>query len=68
MLTKQFLWQDDLKIAAKYDGNGNLISEYIYAQSINAPDYVIKNGIKYKLVKVHLGSILAVVILIRTTI
>ena len=61
VLTKQFLWQDDLKIAAEYDGNGSLISEFIYAQSINAPDYMIKNGIKYKLVKDHLGSILAVV-------
>jgi RHS repeat-associated protein len=60
-LTKQFLWQDDLKIAAEYDGSGNLVSEFIYAESINAPDYMIRGGIKYKLVKDNLGSVLAVV-------
>ena len=61
ILTKQFLWQDELKIAAEYDGSGNLVSEFIYAQSVNAPDYMIRGGIKYKLVKDNLGSILAVV-------
>ncbi len=61
VLTKQFLWQDDLKIAAEYDGAGQLVSEFIYAQSVNAPDYMIRGGIKYKLVRDNLGSILAVV-------
>jgi RHS repeat-associated protein len=61
VLTKQYLWQDDLKIAAEYDGAGQLVSEFIYAQSVNAPDYMIRGGIKYKLVKDNLGSILAVV-------
>ena len=60
-LQKQFLWQDELRIAAEYDGSGNLVSEFIYAQSVNVPDYMIRGGIKYKLVKDNLGSILAVV-------
>ncbi len=60
-LVKQFLWQDGLKIAAEYDGSNQLVSEFIYAQSVNAPDYMIRGGVKYKLVKDNLGSVLAVV-------
>ena len=55
-LVQGFLYQGQLQPVAELDGNGNLVSRFIYATGINVPDYLIKGGVTYRIVKDHLGS------------
>src|SRR5262249_4488548 len=55
-LVQGFLWQDKLRVAAELDGSGNVVSTFIYATHINVPDYMVKNGVYYRLLADHLGS------------
>ncbi|MCQ8119474.1 NHL domain-containing protein [Methylomonas rosea] len=56
VLEQGFLYQDQLKPVAELDGNGNVISRFVYATAANVPDYMIKGGNTYRIVKDHLGS------------
>jgi len=56
VLTQGFLYQDQLKPAAELDGNGNVIARFVYATTANVPDYMIKGGNTYRIIKDHLGS------------
>ncbi|MFZ1829199.1 MAG: RHS repeat-associated core domain-containing protein, partial [Candidatus Competibacteraceae bacterium] len=56
VLTQGFLYQSALQIAAELDGNHQLISRFVYASGGNSPDYLIKGGQTYRLIKDHLGS------------
>jgi RHS repeat-associated protein len=56
VLTQGFLYQSALQIAAELDGNHQIISRFVYATGGNSPDYLIKNGQTYRLIKDHLGS------------
>jgi len=55
-LTQGFLYKDRLHPIAELDGLGNLLSRFVYASRDNVPDYMIKNGIRYRLFSDHLGS------------
>ncbi|MCP4361829.1 MAG: RHS repeat-associated core domain-containing protein, partial [Chloroflexi bacterium] len=55
-LVQGFLYQDGLNPVAELDGNGDIVSLFIYASQSNVPDYMIKNGIKYRIISDHLGS------------
>lgn len=41
---------------AELDGNGNLVSRFVYTSQANIPDYLVKNGVTYRLISDHLGS------------
>lgn len=56
VLVQGFLYQDQLKPIAQLDGTGNVIARFIYGSRGNVPDYLIKNGQKYRVVADHLGS------------
>jgi RHS repeat-associated protein len=56
VLTQGFLYQSALQIAAELDGNHQIISRFVYASGGNSPDYLIKGGQTYRLIKDHLGS------------
>ncbi len=56
VLKQAFLWQDQLKPIAELDGSGNLVARFVYATGVNVPDYMVKGGVTYRLVKDHLGS------------
>lgn len=56
VLVQGFLWQDQLKPIAELDGSGNLVARFVYATGVNVPDYMVKGGVTYRLVKDHLGS------------
>ena len=56
VLTKQWLYRDQLKPAAELDGAGNLVSEFIYGTKANVPDLVIRGGATYRVVSDQLGS------------
>jgi len=55
-LTQAFLWQGQLQPIAELDGSGNVVSRFVYATGVNVPDYMIKGGVTYRLIKDHLGS------------
>jgi RHS repeat-associated protein len=56
VLTKQWLYRDQLKPVAELDATGNIISEFIYGTKTNTPDLVIRGGVTYRLVSDQLGS------------
>jgi RHS repeat-associated protein len=56
VLVQGFLWQDQLKVAAELDGGGSIVSSFVYATSENVPDYMVKNGVSYRLLADPLGS------------
>jgi RHS repeat-associated protein len=41
---------------AELDGNGNVLSTFLYGTG-NAPDALLQNGVTYRLIKDHLGSV-----------
>ncbi|HXO42201.1 MAG TPA: RHS repeat-associated core domain-containing protein, partial [Thermoanaerobaculia bacterium] len=56
VLVQGFLWQDGLKIAAELDGAGDIVSRFVSATHVNAPDYMINNGGVYRILTDPLGS------------
>jgi len=56
VLTKQWLYRDQLKPVAELDGSGNLVSEFVYGTKTNIPDYVLRGGATYRVVSDELGS------------
>ncbi len=56
VLEQGFLYQDQLKPIAELDGNGTVVSRFVYATNANVPDFMIKGGVTYRLIKDHLGS------------
>ncbi len=56
VLVQGFLYQGQLQPAAELDGSGNVVSRFVYAIGVNAPDYLVKGGQTYRLLKDHLGS------------
>ena len=60
-LVQGFLYESQLRPAAELDGAGNVVSRFIYGTKINVPEYMIKNGIKYRIVTDYLGSVRMVV-------
>jgi RHS repeat-associated protein len=55
-LTQGFLYKDQLNPIAELDGSGNVVSRFVYASKANVPDYMVKDGITYRILSDHLGS------------
>lgn len=55
-LVQGFLYQGQLQPIAELDGNGAIVSRFIYGKGINVPDYLVKGGVTYRIVTDHLGS------------
>lgn len=51
-----WLYADDLRIAAELDGNGEVVSRFVYGTRSNTPDYMEKGGRRYRILSDHLGS------------
>lgn len=41
---------------AELDGSGAVVSRFVYGSKTNVPDYLIKNGVTYRIIADHLGS------------
>jgi len=50
------LYGDELRPVVELDGDGNVVSRFVYAGGNNVPDYMVKGGVTYRIVKDHLGS------------
>ncbi len=60
-VVNNLLWESALRPAAMLDATGAVTARFIYATGINVPDYMIQDGVTYRLVKDRLGSVRAVV-------
>jgi RHS repeat-associated protein len=55
-LVSGWLYGDQLRIVAELDGGGNVISRFVYGSRSTVPDYMIRNGVTYRIISDHLGS------------
>ncbi|MDX2029764.1 MAG: RHS repeat-associated core domain-containing protein [Blastocatellia bacterium] len=60
-LTRGWLYQDPLKPVAELDGANNLVSRFVYGTRAQTPDYMIREGVTYRILTDHLGSVRLVV-------
>jgi RHS repeat-associated protein len=52
-----FLYKDDLRIAAELDGAGIVVSQFTYVDDdSHSPDFMLKGGTVYRILKDQLGS------------
>jgi RHS repeat-associated protein len=56
-LVQGFLYQDGLRPIAELDGAGNVVSRFVYAGRDSAPDYLVRNGVTYRVIADHIGSV-----------
>jgi RHS repeat-associated protein len=61
VVVARWLYRDGLKPVAELNGAGALVSQFVYASSPNEPDYVVKSGTKFRIVKDQLGSVRLVI-------
>ncbi|HNT27125.1 MAG TPA: RHS repeat-associated core domain-containing protein [bacterium] len=52
----RLIYAGQLAPVAKVDASGATIEQYIYGLGVNAPDYILKDSVNYRLVKDHLGT------------
>ena len=57
-LVQGLLYENQLEPVAELDGNGNLVSRFVYCGcgAGNIPQYMVKNGVTYRIISDHLGS------------
>lgn len=60
-LAQGFLYQDQLEPVAELDGSNNIVGRFVYGTRTNTPDYVVKDGVTYRILTDHLGSVRLVV-------
>jgi RHS repeat-associated protein len=56
VLVQGFLYGNQPQPVAELDGAGNVLSRFVYATRGNVPDYMVKNGVVYRIISDHLGS------------
>jgi RHS repeat-associated protein len=61
VLEQGFLYQDRLNPVAELDGSGNVVSRFVYGSMANVPDYMIREGVSYRILSDPSGSVRLVV-------
>lgn len=56
VITQSFLYADQLRVIAELTGTNTIVSRFVYGSRGNVPDYMIKNGVTYRIIADHLGS------------
>ncbi len=56
VLVQGLLYKDQLNPVAELDGDGNVVSTFVYGTKANVPDYMIKGGTTYRIISDYLGS------------
>ena len=56
VLVQSFLYFDDSAPVAELDGSDRLVSRFVYGTRSNVPDYLIRDGVTYRIISDHLGS------------
>ncbi|KMQ52293.1 Rhs family protein [Chitinispirillum alkaliphilum] len=60
-LISKYLYQDQLNPVAELDNSGNVVSRFVYGTKMKVPDYKIRDGVTYRIISDHLGSVRLVV-------
>ncbi len=60
-LVQGLLWEGPLKVAAELDGNGAVVSRFVYGTRSTVPDYMVKGGSTFRILADRLGSVRLVV-------
>jgi RHS repeat-associated protein len=60
-VTRAWLYLDGLRPVAELDGAGNVVSQFVYASESTVPDYVIREGKNYRVLRDYHGSVRLVV-------
>ena len=55
-LTQGLIYGNQLEPIAELDGDGNLVSRFVYGSKPHVPDYMVKAGVTYRIISDHLGS------------
>src|SRR5947208_8793483 len=61
MLVQGFLYQDQLRPVAELDGSNNVVSRFVYGTRPYVPDFMIKNGVTYRIIADQAGSVRLVI-------
>ncbi len=56
VLVQGFLYKDQLNPVAELDGSGQVVARFVYGSKMHVPDYMVKNGVTYRILTDHLGS------------
>lgn len=55
-LAQGWLYQDALNPVAELDAAGTVVSRFVYATRRNVPDYMVRNGVTYRIISDERGS------------
>ncbi|WP_179137148.1 RHS repeat domain-containing protein [Candidatus Entotheonella palauensis] len=55
-LVQGFLYRDQLNPIVELDGSGRVLSRFVYADKPHVPAYLIRDGVRYRIISDHLGS------------
>ncbi|MDH4101742.1 MAG: RHS repeat-associated core domain-containing protein, partial [Nitrospirota bacterium] len=55
-LVQAFLYEDQLRPVAELNGSGAVVSRFVYGTKVNVPEYMVRNGVTYRIITDHLGS------------
>jgi RHS repeat-associated protein len=58
---RSWIYQDRLRIAAELDDSGRIASRFVYRDGTNVPLYMVRDGVSYRLITDHLGSVRLVI-------
>lgn len=61
VLFEGLVYNGQLRPVAKLDGSGNILERFVYSTGINVPAYMVKDGVNYRLITDHLGSVRMVI-------
>lgn len=61
VLVQGLVYKDDIRIGAELDGNGNVVSQFVYLDTNHSPDFMIRGGTVYRFLKDQVGSVRATV-------
>jgi RHS repeat-associated protein len=56
VVSAKFLYLNQLRLVAQLDENDHVVSQFVYANGVNAPEYMIRGGETYRIVVDQLGS------------
>ena len=57
VLVERLLYQGQLAPIALLNGNGQVVSRFVYATRANVPDYIVRGDTVYRLLVDHVGSV-----------
>jgi len=55
-LVQGFLYGESSRVIAELDGAGQLVSRFVYGSKLHVPDYMVKNGVTYRILTDPVGS------------